>query len=500
MFGTADQHSLTFPDAGARSDGGSAMETNNIRAARQDLGRKLRDLRQAAGLTQRELADRLGYSRARVAGAEGGEGCALLFWSGCDKVLNTGGVLASNCHAVDALRRKQAADEAAVAQEERAKRAQDRTGTGELVLTRSLMDATSGGVDLAPETGRRVMLGQSLTGLTGEYRADADLLIAAETVRREVEDTLARGTISAARLDRLSETVASHIRLYTTTAPAQALAGLLVDFMDVRRIAAERQPAVIQARLSEMTALLGTLAADALMKLGRVADARAWYGTARIAADDSGISELRARVRAQETMLPYYYGHPAEAVRLAREAQAILDGAPRAAAGLAAAAEARALSRLGNESAARSALAQAERFVDQADELDSDDAFLFGARRLLFYASSTLSNLGDVAEAVRIQDQALANYGDTVGLIDPALIRMDQAQVLITDGDMGPAGDLVEEALLSVPSAQRTLIFGTRLRQIIAVTPVEHSMHGVLTDLQHQLVIESAEARDVRGG
>ena len=479
--------------------GWAIMATETERAAREELGARLRDLRHAAGFTQRELAERVGYSRARVAGAESGEGCASLFWAGCDKVLSSGGVLMAGFRAVEALRRRRAADEAAAAQAERANRVEAQSGDA---LAPSSDGSLRGGgrVLTSIETNRRLVLGQSLSGLMGERKADADLLVAAEAVRRKVEDTLAKGTISAARLDRLGETVAAHVRLYTTTAPAQALAGLLVDFLDVRRIAAKRQPANTQARLSEITALLGTLAADALMKLGRVADANSWYGTARIAADDSGNQELRARVRAQEAMLPYYYGQPLEAVRLAREAQGILDGLPRAAGALAAAAEARALARLGSATEARTAIARAESLVDRISEPDGYEAFRFGVRRLFFYASSTFSNLGDVTEAARAQDDALASYGDRAGLIDPALIRFDQAQVLISDGDVRSAGDLVEGALLSVPPAQRTLIFGVRLQQIIAATPLGHSVHRMLTDLQHQLIVESAEGTDARGG
>jgi tetratricopeptide (TPR) repeat protein len=206
--------------------------------------------------------------------------------------------------------------------------------------------------------------------------------------------------------------------------------------MDVRRIAAERQPALIQSRLSEISALLGTLAADSLMKLGRIVDARAWYGTARIAADDSGNRELRARVRAQEAMLPYYYGDPAEAVNLARAAQGILGNLPKDSGALAAAAEARALARLGDSSQALEAIARAESLVESLDEPDSDEALRFGIRRLLFYSSGTYSNLGDVSRAARVQDEALTTYGDKVGLIDPALIRLDRAQVLIAHGDV----------------------------------------------------------------
>jgi transcriptional regulator with XRE-family HTH domain len=334
---------------------------------------------------------------------------------------------------------------------------------------------------------RRIIIG---TALDDEVPSDEGLLAAAEAVRREVEDTLARGTISPARLDRLEELVANHIRIYTTTAPAHALANLLVDFMDVQRLAAQRQPAMIQARLSELSALLATLAADSLMKLGQIPDASAWYGTARVAADDSANIELRARVRAQHAMLPYYYGHPAEAVRLAQDAQVILGGTPRAAGALAAAAEARALARLGNEPDARHAIELAQELVNQGSVPgtdESDDAFVFGTKRLLFYASGTMTNLGDAATARRLQQEALEHYSGRTGLIDPALIRLDQVQLLAAEGDFHGAGELAVDVVSSLPEAQRTLIFAARLHQITAAIPKEHEAFSIFRDILSQL-------------
>jgi len=334
---------------------------------------------------------------------------------------------------------------------------------------------------------RRVIIG---TALDDGVPSGEALLAAAETVRREIEDTLAQGTISPARLDHLEELVANHIRIYTTTAPAHALANLLVDFMDVQRLAAQRQPAMIQARLSELSALLATLAADSLMKLGQIPDANAWYGTAQMAADDSANIELRARVRAQHAMLPYYYGHAAEAVRLAQDAQAILGGTPRAAGALAAAAEARALARLGNEPEARRAIELAQELVNQGSVPgtdESDDAFVFGTKRLLFYASGTMTNLGDRAEARRFQQEALDHYSGRTGLIDPALIRLDQVQLLAIEGDFHGAGELAADVVSSIPAAQRTLIFAARLHQITAAVPREHGALSMFKDLLSQL-------------
>jgi hypothetical protein len=338
------------------------------------------------------------------------------------------------------------------------------------------------------DAARRVLVGQSVTSDCAP--PNFYLLTASEAIRREMEDTLAAGTVTLTRLDRIEETVAAHIRIYTSTPPTAALAGLLSDFVDVRRLCAERQPAVIQGRLCEVVALLATLAADSLMKLGQVSEAHAWYGTARIAADDTRNRELRARVRAQEAMLPYYYGDLGDVIRLVRDAQGILDGTPCAAGALALAAEARALSRRpGCRADTERAMADAQDLVGRIGEQDNDDAFRFGERRLLFYLSSTLTNLGESARAARIQDEAFSLYGDAPGLIDPVLIRLDQVQMLTSEGDLDGARNLAEQTCLGLTSERRTPIVAARLRQIITAIPETDETYRALSEL-HQAVIK----------
>jgi hypothetical protein len=58
-------------------------------ALRKELGRALKTARASAGLVQRELAHKVGYSRSRVAGAEGGDYVSQQFWERCDVVLGT---------------------------------------------------------------------------------------------------------------------------------------------------------------------------------------------------------------------------------------------------------------------------------------------------------------------------------------------------------------------------------------------------------------------------
>ncbi|MEU9870669.1 helix-turn-helix transcriptional regulator [Actinomadura sp. NPDC048021] len=101
------------------------MTTDEVIEARKVLGRKLRGLREASGYTQQGLADLLGYSRPRVAGAERGESCSALFWQGCDRLLDTGGVLTSTYHEIEGIRRTEARK---AAEAERIRRAVDAGG------------------------------------------------------------------------------------------------------------------------------------------------------------------------------------------------------------------------------------------------------------------------------------------------------------------------------------------------------------------------------------
>src|SRR5690606_23649514 len=132
------------------------------------------------------------------------------------------------------------------------------------------------------------------------------------STRRMIDRTIASGSVTKAQLDLLNERLMWLREQYITTPPQTMIPRLLTELREVQAVARDRQPAIAQARLSEMTAMLATLIADSLMKLGEVLEAQAWYGTARTAADDSGNRLLRSRVRAQAAMLPYYYG-PIEA-------------------------------------------------------------------------------------------------------------------------------------------------------------------------------------------
>jgi transcriptional regulator with XRE-family HTH domain len=70
------------------SDGGQA------RAARRELGQQLKRLREAAGLSQQQVARRAGYTRSAVSNAESGGHARRRFWERCDEIFGTATVLA----------------------------------------------------------------------------------------------------------------------------------------------------------------------------------------------------------------------------------------------------------------------------------------------------------------------------------------------------------------------------------------------------------------------
>ncbi|WP_308118172.1 helix-turn-helix domain-containing protein [Streptomyces buecherae] len=291
-----------------------------------------------------------------------------------------------------------------------------------------------------------------------------------DDARRLTDRALATSSISSAQLDVLEERIFWASQQYVHTPPAPILGDLLELLDEVRTIAMDRQPAAVQTRLSEQTALLATLIADSLMKLGLLAKARAWYGTARTAADDSGLIEVRARVRAQAAMLPFYYGPIEAAVALTREAYLLTRSRSSATAAFAAAAQARALARLGDARSAQEALRHATATFERCDPGPEDHAFSFPERRLLLYQSGTYTALGLTSQARHAQEQALALYPARTG-IDPTLLRLEAALGLARDHSAAEACQLAGRAYLQVAADHRTTIVEQRAREVITALP-----------------------------
>ncbi|MGW3609750.1 hypothetical protein ACWD6N_07635 [Micromonospora sp. NPDC005163] len=303
-------------------------------------------------------------------------------------------------------------------------------------------------------------------------------------LRLGLDEALAASSVASRQLELIEQAAGEHLKVYPSASPQSMLSLLAADCREVQVLSLRRQPAAVQSRLSEVAALLATMCADALMRLGDVAEARRWYGTAIHAADDSGQARMKVLVRAQAAMLPYYFGDPTQTVALADAALAVTPIASSPSA-LAAAGRARALARIGATEQARSAIDQARRLFDQAGDGDTDVAFRFPAKRLLFYLSGAHTWLGDTAGAYRIQDEALRLYGAAPAVpIDVALIALDRSMCLAQDRRATEAALTARDAVADLPETQRTEIILTRANDVATAIPEKNGRGEVasLTD------------------
>lgn len=320
-------------------------------------------------------------------------------------------------------------------------------------------------------------------------RNDATALLAdAEYIRELAERSLISTGVCHEWIDQYADTFEWRKREYCSTPPLPMLALLLEECREVQEVARHHHPATVQRRLSALTSNYAILIADALMKLGEQRHASKWYSTATTAADDTEDALLRAQVRAQAAMLPYYYGRVDEALRLTREAQLIARGRTGSPVALAAAGEARALARLGNSHDAEDALRRCQEAFEQASEPDDEVAFRFTERRLMLYLSGTLTNLGETRRASEIQYHAHARYGADAG-IDPVLINLDQAICLVLDGAPTDGCQLAQQVLSSLPEQQRTGVVLARTSDLLAVVPDGHGSNRAVSQLRETLAL-----------
>lgn len=318
-------------------------------------------------------------------------------------------------------------------------------------------------------------------------------------LRTLLDEALAASTVSGRQLDLIEESTRAHVRAHPAAPPTVTLRRIAVECTEVLTLSRRRQPASVQARLSATAAVLGTLCADALMRLGETTDARLWYRTALVAADDSAQPQLGVLVRAQAAMLPYYFGDPWQTVALADKALA-LSSAPCSSTVLAAAARARALARSGATEDARTAIRQARELFDQVGAADSDAAFEFPTKRLLFYLSGAAAWSGDTTTAYRFQEQALTLYRDRPAKsIDPTLILMDRSMCLAREHRTGEAAIVARDAVTDLPLPQRTEIVLTRAHDVIAAVPPD-KRSGPVAELDDYLHECRRQTRTLSGG
>jgi tetratricopeptide (TPR) repeat protein len=312
---------------------------------------------------------------------------------------------------------------------------------------------------------------------------DGPVLGACEGIRRRMDETLVSATVSAAMLDQWEEATYSFGRQYTTTAPLRLLCDVLLELSAVRTAMSRRQPIDLQERLCRMAAQLAGLAGMIMINLGDHRLARSFFRTGRTAADETGDRALRAWIAARESLVPLYFGDAREALTLAKKSRDMAGSTPCAAQAMAPVVEARALAMMSNGESKKEIVDQAKRalararnaFAHMRPEDQEDVAFGYTEKQLYFYQGDVLTKLGQTIEAEVVLDQALEKYEDHI--LDQTLIRLDQAQCKLIDGELDEALTIGTKALQLVGDEYLTDLIlrpALQLEQAIMARDADH--------------------------
>jgi tetratricopeptide (TPR) repeat protein len=383
---------------------------------------ELRRSRQAAGLSLRQLAARVGYDHSYLSQVERGQrpGSAHLAQL-CDRALGTGPLLAV---AYERVRpRRQAATLGAVT----GRTATDHTASGQF---------TPGHLAHSRTTTSRTAAGPAAAG---QCPAPSDTHLPAPAPASSPSPPLPGQAVPPGP-DRLEATrhglatsiglvpdvaewsalAAAHASDYLTAPPAELLRDLGADLELLR--AAAGTTAGSAAVLSVPAAHLSVLMALTLGSLGRNRAATRWWRTARDTADRSGNPATRSLVRSFQGMSGYPdSGTLAEQLELSEQAL-VIDSRPVAAA-RALAAKGHALAELARSREARAVLEDFRAAVTEVPVDVRSDSSVFGwaAYKVHWVESWIYTALGDTAAAYDAQDRAL--------VLSPPEHRREQAQL-----------------------------------------------------------------------
>lgn len=274
---------------------------------------------------------------------------------------------------------------------------------------------------------------------------------------------------------------ADHLHALRTRPPAQVAADLLIDLMTVRDQSQVSTPAEL-TELQRITAMLSSLQANALTRLGDHGAAVRWWYSSRQAADASGDLALRLLVRAEETGHGLYGQRDPETIlRMVRGAQQLTDKPYLKLLST----EAKALSMLGRHDEALGTLVALRKAAEQGG---ADRHGFWKPDGLHFAESWVYAGVGNDSAASTAQEKVLKVTRDYVYLVN---VQLHSALCTVTQGGIdeglrqaattidavAPAyrgHHMIETAnvvLRAVPPDQRTRPSVTDLRELLATAP-----------------------------
>ncbi|MFC3499843.1 helix-turn-helix domain-containing protein [Micromonospora krabiensis] len=411
-------------------------EYDEIETARHALGRRLAQLRMAAGHTQHSLARLIQYGRSSVANTETGHQYPdRAFWSRCDAALQTGGLLVGEYDRVAELywRRR------------RAPLNQQPDDTLLPAVASKVKPSAWGADDDSALWEREETIAARRLVLKSSTDDDARLAYLEYELRQAVIDN-----------ERLTPAV-----LMARMRPLRAY---------VDQLMAGHQHPPQRARLyvaaAHLSGLLGALALD----LGAFAVAHAYTAEAFDLADAAQEPDVQGWARATQSLVAFYAGRYHDALAFAQDGLRRAGDSPHRVR-LMINGQARALARLGDRYGVDSAIDRAFTLVDeQPSDAQVSESLTFGSychARTAANAATAYLAIGRGTEVTEHLAVAITAF-DRAGLAGPqALSRLDLATAHLHADDPDQAAALAMEAL-ALTADQRYESVHQRARQFIA--------------------------------
>lgn len=428
------------------------------------LAREIRRRRDAAGLSQTQLANLVGYSREYVSRAErpskGLASAGLVAM--IDAALTADGELIT-LHAALHQRRQ-----------DRRRPAAPSSNAARAVA--GPPDRSAASTNRQPEV--------------DDLSLGPDEREPVETVRRELDEFLASATTGSAAVEVWERAVQGHGVAAKDRTPALLVGDILTDLSDLRLDIARCRSAVGRRRLIRVAAQLAGLMCLTQVKLDDVVAARRWARTAQVAALEVNDPETTAWVLAQDAYGRFYANDVGHAMDLARAAQTVA-AQPCVGTALAAALEARAHAVRGRAPEAHAAIGAAESALSvlTVSETTGGSAFGYDEAQLRFHESNALTHLGDTRPAYLAQSRALTLIRPD-DFMDRVLTELDRAVCLTRDGDTCSAAQMAVQAVLAVDDHKRAGIITGRAHEVLNL--VSHDRpHAPETRLLRELLVDS---------
>lgn len=390
-------------DYAPNSDAGNSV--------RKQLGAEIRRVRKAAGLSQPQLAQAVGYSRQYISSAENPHhplpSAELV--QAIDRRLDAGNALIE-------LRKAAQLEAYAI-----------RNGLTGLVSG----GTTDGPVGREDDVKRRTML-----GLIGQAAVVPPLVERLEGVRHGIDSMLAAEPTDH-DADDWEQAAATYASEVGTMQADRLLAELLADFEEIKRRIMDAS-GLVRTRLIHTGGQLAALTAISLVNLREPRSAERWWRTASRAAAGAGDPMLSALVAGRHAVYSLHTAPSARVLALADAAVAQGQNVPCVGviSGLAARAQIHAGD--GRQAEADIALGQVkdmfERLPDAARGKEHGQ-WHWGEQRLRHVESYVHAHAGRVHEAQAAYDAALGCY-QSDSFQGPTQVALYQAIALIRSGDV----------------------------------------------------------------